>query len=82
VFPAAPVSLALEQVVRRNLSLRGIHNYAPVHLQRAVQFLESSAAEYDFDSLVSAWYPLQQISAALAAAASPAAVRIGIRAAD
>ncbi|MFM7836612.1 MAG: zinc-binding dehydrogenase, partial [Planctomycetaceae bacterium] len=77
VFPAAPVSLALEQVVRRNLSLRGIHNYAPVHLQQAVQFLESSAAEYDFGSLVSAWYPLQQISAALAAAASPAAVRIG-----
>jgi len=82
VFPAAPVSLALEQVVRRNLSLRGIHNYAPVHLQRAIQFLETAGGEYDFGSLVSAWYPLQQISDALISAADPAAVRIGVCAAE
>jgi alcohol dehydrogenase len=78
VFPSAPVPLALEQVVRRNLTLRGIHNYAAPHLIRAVDFLARASAEYDFSGLVSAWYPLQDIASAVRAAADPRAVRIGV----
>lgn len=82
VFPSAPVPLALEQVVRRNLSLRGIHNYAPPHLIQAVDFLARATADYDFSCLVSAWYPLQDIAAAVRAAGDPRAVRIGVSATD
>ena len=46
VFPCPPVGLALEQIVRRNLTLRGIHNYAPHHLQAAVQFLAAHHQTY------------------------------------
>ena len=78
VFPSAPVGLALEQVVRRNLSIRGIHNYAPQHLVRAVEFLKSAADDYGFEGLVAGWYPLQAIHDAIAAAANPQAIRIGV----
>ena len=34
VFPGRPVPIEAEQIVRRCLTLRGIHNYEPRHLQR------------------------------------------------
>src|SRR5262249_53141346 len=43
VFPGRPVPVAPEDVVRRNLTLRGVHNYAPQHLQTAVRFLEQTS---------------------------------------
>src|SRR5262249_49856991 len=38
VFPSRPVPLLMEQVVRRCLTLRGMHNYAPRNLQAAIDF--------------------------------------------
>jgi len=67
VFPAPPVELYLEQLVRRQLTLRGIHNYAPRHLLQAVQFLESQHRTYPFASLVAQWQPLTQIAQLLRA---------------
>src|SRR5262249_41330280 len=56
VFPSPPVELRLEQLVRRNLILRGIHNYAPHHLLQAVQFLEQWQRQFPFAELVSQWH--------------------------
>ena len=39
VFPSRPASVSVEKIVRRHLTLRGVHNYIPKDLQRAVQFL-------------------------------------------
>lgn len=77
VFPSKPVALAMEQVVRRQLTLRGVHNYAPRHLQAAVNFL-TEQHRYPFDQLVSRWLPLSDAEEAFALAANPESLRIGI----
>ncbi|MFO1064536.1 MAG: hypothetical protein U0892_11790 [Pirellulales bacterium] len=69
----------LEQVVRRQLTIRGVHNYAPAHLSKAVHFLETEHTNFPFADLVSAWYPLESVSEACQAAHNPQAIRIGIR---
>jgi alcohol dehydrogenase len=76
VFPARPVEIQLEQLVRRNLTLRGVHNYAPGHLVAALEFLGRTA--YPFDSLVEGWIPLSEADLAFRRAADPDVFRIGI----
>lgn len=78
VFPSRPIPLAMEQIVRRHLTLRGIHNYAPRHLQTAVQFL-STNSQYPLDTLVAGWLPLSQTEEAFRLAGQPDTLRIGIR---
>jgi alcohol dehydrogenase len=79
VFPSEPVGLAMEQIVRRNLTIRGIHNYGPRHLSQAVEFLQQAQGMYPFEKIVSEWFSLSQIDEALTAAANPANVRIGVK---
>ncbi len=78
VYPAPAVSIAMEDLVRRQLTLRGVHNYAPRHLSQAVRFLESQFERYPLAELVERWYPLDQAAAAVAAAETSGAVRIGV----
>jgi alcohol dehydrogenase len=79
VFPSPPVSLSLEQFVRRHLTLRGVHNYAPRHLVAAVEFLAGCYRQYPFATLVKQWHALPNWRQALAAAREPANIRVGIR---
>jgi alcohol dehydrogenase len=78
VFPSRPVPLLLEQVVRRCLTLRGVHNYAPRHLHAALVFL-ANHHDYPFDTLVADWQPLATVNQALAASLPSTALRLGIR---
>lgn len=80
VYPAPPVGLVLEQIVRRNLVLHGIHNYAPPHLVEAVEFLAEAGQQYPWSELVSQWFPLSEAAEAFAAAADPRHIRVGVRA--
>lgn len=79
VFPDATVPLVLEQIVRRNLTLCGVHNYAPRHLLAAVEFLSSGHQQYPFASLVSQWFPLTDAEQAFAAARLPQHIRVGVQ---
>jgi len=79
VFPAAPVAFSMDTLVRRNLTVSGIHNYGPRHLLKAVQFLEAAGSRFPFDSLVSGWFALGDTPAALAAAMNPSCIRVGVR---
>lgn len=79
VFPAPPVSVALEQIVRRHLSIRGIHNYAPRHLLAAVEFLAAHHRAFPFAALVARWLPLSSIAEAFAQGRDPRAIRVGVR---
>lgn len=78
VFPTPPVPIALEQVVRRHLTIRGIHNYSPRHLKMAVEFLKSAHRMYPFADLVTEWIPLGDIESAFAKAMDPGVIRIGV----
>lgn len=81
VFPAGAVSVAMESIVRRQLTLRGVHNYAPEDLAAAVRFL-AGADRFPFASLVADWIPLAEAPRAFEVARQSRALRIGIRAAD
>ncbi len=79
VFPSEPVPMAMEQIVRRNLTLRGIHNYRPENLLQALDFLNKAQNVFPFHSLVAEWFTLPEINRALEAAKNPGNVRVGIR---
>ncbi len=78
VFPGPPMPIALEQLVRRHLTIRGIHNYAPRHLLEAVKFLSSTHTRYPFAELVSQWIPLASIADAFDRGSHPDSIRIGV----
>ena len=63
-----PIALAPEQVVRRMLTIRGVHNYRPDDLQAAVSFLAGPGQRLPFESLVVESYPLEQAEAAFRSA--------------
>ena len=79
VFPAPPVELKLEQLVRRHLVLRGIHNYAPRHLLQAIQFLDQHHRSFPFAELVAQWHSLSEIDTAFHSAHDPDKIRVGVR---
>jgi len=76
VFPGRPLTLVPERLVRRHLTLRGVHNYAPRHLCTAVRFL--ATAPYPFNALVAEWFPLADAEHAFQRARAPGALRVGV----
>jgi alcohol dehydrogenase len=78
VFPQPPIPLNTEDFVRRLITLKGVHNYAPADLDEAVEFLTDHAHRYSFESLVAAAFPLQQADQAFQWAESSGAYRVSI----
>jgi alcohol dehydrogenase len=78
VFPVPPITLLPEQIIRRQLTIRGYHNYRTQHLLEAVQFLKSSCNRFPFSELISTWYPLSEISSQAVAGFPSSEVRIGV----
>ena len=42
-----------EQIIRKHLTVIGIHNYGPTHLDQAIDFLEQTHSRYPYQELVS-----------------------------
>lgn len=63
-----PLAVDPEQVVRRMLTIRGVHNYHPNDLQAAVSFLAGPGQQFPFASLVVENYPLDQAEEAFRSA--------------
>ncbi|MDR3621395.1 MAG: zinc-binding dehydrogenase [Paludisphaera borealis] len=78
VCPTRAVPVVPEQIVRRCLTVRGIHNYRPRDLEAALDFL-GSASSFPFDSLVSEWQPLSALESIRRDRATHDKRRIGIR---
>jgi putative phosphonate catabolism associated alcohol dehydrogenase len=76
VSPSAPVSVDPERIVRQLLRIRGVHNYTPESLSRAVTFL--SETEFRFGELVEQSFPLEEINEAIAHAVDSRACRVAI----
>ena len=76
--PGFEVCLDPESLVRRLVTLTTVHDYTGAQLRRAVAFLERSWRRIPFDELVGATYPLADLDAALAEAATGTHVRVGV----
>jgi alcohol dehydrogenase len=78
VAPVGKVGLDPENVVRRMLTIRGVHNYHPCDLAEALAFLAGPGRDFPFESLVAAEYPLEQAEQALAHAHAQPGVRVAV----
>lgn len=78
VFPADPVPLDAEGIVRRLVSLCGVHNYAADDLVAAARFLLARYRAYPFAALVGETFPLTRLDDAVVVAATAEHVRIGV----
>lgn len=79
VFPAEPVPVDAESLVRRLVTITGVHNYSGRDLVSAVSFLAGPGRAFPFAEVVSSVHPLRELDAALAAASAPdAPLRIAV----
>jgi putative phosphonate catabolism associated alcohol dehydrogenase len=78
VFPARPLAIAAETVVRKILSIQGIHNYGPGDLSTAVRFLHDNHGQFPFEELVAKQFALEDANAAFAHAAGSGALRVAV----
>jgi Zn-dependent alcohol dehydrogenase len=67
------------QLTRKYLTIKGVHNYHPRHLGTALRFLERYSQKYPYDELVGRVLPLSQINKAIDAASTGKHIRIGVR---
>ena len=78
VHPATRLELTGEQVIRKCLTIRGVHNYAPRHLDEALAFLERTAHRFPYESLVSPPFPLKELDAAVRVAEDRRYLRVAV----
>lgn len=78
VAPTGPVAVNPETLVRRLLTIHGVHNYTPADLVTAVQFLTEHAAAWPFAELVSHSYRLEEVDEAFRQATATSAVRVAV----
>ncbi|MFF2372433.1 alcohol dehydrogenase catalytic domain-containing protein [Agromyces sp. NPDC058110] len=67
-----------ESIVRRLVTITGVHNYDPHHLERAVAFLERAWRTLPLDELVGSTHALAKLDVALEEAAAGRHIRVGV----
>lgn len=65
VHPETKLDLTGEAVLRKCLTLRGVHNYAPQHLSAGLDFLAQNHTRLPFEKLTSPALPLEQLNEGL-----------------
>ncbi|AWM42457.1 hypothetical protein C1280_30455 [Gemmata obscuriglobus] len=78
VFPTDPVPMLPEQVIRRCLTVTGVHNYAPQDLDAAVRFLAANHVRFPFAELVAKSFPLADVNGAFRFAEAERPVRVAV----
>lgn len=79
VYPVAPIQIKPEFVVKRWLTLHGVHNYTSADLLAALDFLTVHHRRFPFAEMVSEPVPLNEIDEAFRQARSSGAVRVAVR---
>lgn len=78
VMKSRAVQIDPEQIVRRWLTIHGIHNYAPQDLRNAVEFLIANHARFPFGELVERTFELDDVNSAVEFAVQHRPVRIAV----
>lgn len=78
VYAQRDLAINAEKVVRKLLTIKGLHNYVPADLAQAIRFLAANHRKYPFGELVHQDFPLQQLDQAFAQANQPGHYRIGV----
>lgn len=78
VYPQPAVRLNAEEVVRRLITLKGLHNYTTEDFRNAVEWISRLYDRYPLEALCGASYPLDEVANAFISAGSPEFHRVGI----
>ncbi len=78
VHPDSQLPVTGEQIIRKCLHLHGVHNYAPRHLDRAVEFLAQLGDDQRLAGLVSPPRPLSKLADAFTEARSQRWLRVAV----
>jgi threonine dehydrogenase-like Zn-dependent dehydrogenase len=78
VSPVGAVPVNPEAVVRKCLTVAGVHNYAPRHLARAVALLAASRGRFPFAELVERSFALDEVNEAFRFAEAEKPARVAV----
>ena len=78
VSPAGTVAVDPERIVRRLLSIHGVHNYRPGDLVTAVRFLEEHHHQFPFAELVQKSFSLADVNEAFQFAVKNRPIRVAV----
>jgi putative phosphonate catabolism associated alcohol dehydrogenase len=81
-FPQPDLSLNAEQVVRKIMTIRGLHNYNQEDFIRAVEFMERHHSSFPFADLICGGFQLNDVEAAFERAHTSGVHRVGIELGD
>jgi threonine dehydrogenase-like Zn-dependent dehydrogenase len=79
VHPDSELGITAEQIIRKCIHIKGVHNYAPWHLDEAVSFLQRNKNRFPFDSLVSPPYKLMELEKAVQEAKKQNWARVSVK---
>ena len=79
VHPATQLDITGEQIIRKCLTIRGIHNYSPWHLDQAIDFLTRTVNMYPYDDLISPSFALADLDEAIGEAQAQTYCRVSVR---
>jgi len=78
-YPANPVPVDAQKIVRKILTIKGLHNYNYQDFEYATTFIEHNYLKYPFEELVEKEYILQETEEAFKYASEIKPVRVGIK---
>lgn len=76
--PGNKIEIDPNDLVRRMLTIRGLHNYTPEDLVTAIDFLTASQDKVPFDLIQGRVFPLSRIEEAFAASTEQGGVRMAL----
>ncbi|QEF98380.1 L-threonine 3-dehydrogenase [Stieleria maiorica] len=79
VMNSRPVQLDPTTVVRKWMTIAGVHNYAPMDLYSAIDFISRCHDKYPFAELVAKTYALTDINAAIDHSLQHRPIRVAVR---
>jgi putative phosphonate catabolism associated alcohol dehydrogenase len=77
-FPQEDLEISAEMIIRKVLTIQGMHNYNQQDLVQAVNFLERTYHQYDFYKFIEKSFQLEDIQAAFDYAIENNPFRVGI----
>ena len=78
VNPGSEVTIDANLVLRKLLTLRGVHNYHPRHLVQALDFVHANRGRFPFHALVDGKYGLDEVGRAMKDAEARMVLRAAI----
>ncbi|MGN7787577.1 zinc-binding dehydrogenase [Niabella sp. 22666] len=79
VFKTRPIQVDAENIIRRLLSIKGLHNYNYEDFVDALDFITNCWDQYPFDTVVDKVFELDEVNEAFSYAVEKKPLRVGVK---